>query len=216
MVITRGFSLVDIHTTNFIGGIAEMRKFRKGLGAIVASCAIISMPLAAFADSSQSVNVNANVYPATPSSFGLNFNGITFNGDVGSNTTGTAYVDGQSVDYAKYTVSSTLNFDVYVSGSNLVSETGEELTSRRITVNQYSPPYSYYNNPYYSHEASLQVNNDMTKLYSGSNQNNQDHTLQFNLDLTTQNNQYADNGVLSNLKDNKQFSSQVTFTYTGL
>jgi hypothetical protein len=192
-----------------------MKKFRKGLGALVASCAIMSMPFAAFADTSQSVNVNANVNPATPSSFGLNFNGITFNGDVGSNTTGTASLDGQYVDYAKYTVSSTLNFDVYVSGSNLVSETGEELTSRRITVNQYSP-HNYYNNPYYYHEASSQINNDLTKLYSGSNEYNQDHTLQFNLDLTTQNNQYADNGVLSNLKENKQFSSQVTFTYTGL
>jgi hypothetical protein len=91
-----------------------MKKFRKGLGALVASCAIMSMPFAAFADTSQSVNVNANVNPATPSSFGLNFNGITFNGEVGSNTTGTASLDGQYVDYAKYTVSSTLNFDVYV------------------------------------------------------------------------------------------------------
>lgn len=192
-----------------------MKKFRKGLGALVASCAIMSMPFAALADTSQSVNVNANVNPATPSTFGLNFNGITFNGEVGSNTTGTASVDGQYVDYAKYTVSSTVNFDVYVSGSNLVSDTGEELTSRRMTVTQYQP-YSYYNDPYYNYEASSQVNNDLTKLYSGSNQNNQDHTLQFNLDLTTQNNAFADNGVLTNLKENKQFSSQVTFTYTGL
>jgi hypothetical protein len=191
-----------------------MRKFRKGLGAIVTSCAIISMPLAAFADSSQSVNVNADINPASPSSFGLNFNAITFNGEVGNNTTGTAYVDGQNVEYAKYTVSSSLNFDVYVSGSNLVSETGEELTSRRLTVNQY---HSYGNyNPYGYNEASSQINKDLTKLYSGSNEYNQDHTLQFNLDLTTQNNSYADNGALINLKENKQFSSQVTFTYTGL
>lgn len=192
-----------------------MKKLGKGLGAIVASCAIISMPLAAFADSSQSVNVNANVNPASPSSFGLNFNGISFNGEVGSNTTGTAYADGQTVDHAKYTVSSSLNYDIYVSGSNLVSETGEELTSRRMTVNQYGP-YSYYNDPYYYQEASSQINKDLTKLYSGSNEYNQDHTLRFNLDLTTQNNSYADNGVLINLKENKQFSSQVTFTYTGL
>jgi hypothetical protein len=190
-----------------------MKKFRKGLGAIVA-CAIISMPLAAFADSSQNVNVNADINPASPSSFGLNFNAITFNGEVGNNTTGTAYVDGQHVEYAKYTVSSSLNFDVYVSGSNLVSETGEELTSRRMTVNQY---HSYGNyNPYGYNEASSQINKDLTKLYSGSNEYNQDHTLQFNLDLTTQNNSYADNGTLINLKENKQFSSQVTFTYTGL
>lgn len=191
-----------------------MKKFRKGLGALVASCAIVSMPLAAFADTSQSVNVNATINPATPSSFGLNFNGITFSGEVGNNTTGSATLDGQNVDYANYTVSSALNFDVYVSGTNLVSETGEELTSRRITVNQY---HSYGNyDPYGYNEASAQINKDLTKLYSGSNENNQVHTLQFNLDLTSQNNQYADNGVLTNLKENKQFSSEITFTYTGL
>jgi len=185
-----------------------MKRFRKGLGALVASCAIVSMPLAAFADTSQSVNVNATINPATPSSFGLNFNGITFSGEVGNNTAGSATMDGENVNYAKYTVSSALNFDVYVSGTELVSETGEKLTSRRMMVNQYHS-YGY-------HEASAQINKDLTKLYSGSGEYNQDHTIDFNLDLTTQNNQYADNGVLLNLKENKQFSSEITFTYTGL
>jgi hypothetical protein len=196
-----------------------MKKLRRGIGAIAVSLAVLTIPLAASADSSQSVNVNASINPATPSSFGLNFNGLNFSGDVGNNVSGSATQDGTGVNIPKYTVSSTLNFDVYVKGTDFVNSNGEQLTSRRLQVTQYQPS-PYYSNPddypYWNWEGSAQINKELTKLYSGSNQSNQAHTLQFNLDLTTQNNNYADNSVLTNLKNNQQFSSQVTFTYTGL
>lgn len=204
---------------------------KKRLFSLVSAITIMAMPLTALADSSQNVNVNANINSVSPSYFGLNFDGVAFNGDVGSTITGTTTQSGETVYDSNYQVQSALNFDVYVSGTNLVSADGKSLSSRRMTVNQYGYMEQYWEGYYdeygnyqerlmgtgnfYNHEASLQVNNDLTKLYSGSNQN-QNHYVQFTLDLTTQNNVYSDNSVLKNLNANTDFSSQVTFTYTGL
>lgn len=204
---------------------------KKRIFSLISALSIMAMPLTALAEGSQNVNVNADINPASPSSFGLNFDGVSFTGDMGSHVTGTTTLAGQPVYNSNYRVQSALNFDVYVSGTNLVSEDGKSLSSRRMTVNQYGymdqnwEGYYDENGDYqerlveygnfWDEEASLQVNNDLTKLYSGSNQDRK-HYLQFNLDLTISNNSYSDNKVLTNLDENTAFSSQVTFTYTGL
>jgi hypothetical protein len=202
---------------------------KKKLFSLISAVSIMAAPFTVMANSSNNVNVNANINAASPSYFGLNFDGISFNGDVGTSFAGTTTQSGQTVINSSYNVQSALNFDVYVSGTNLVSEDGKSLSSRRMTVNQYGYMNQYWEGYYdengnyqerlnwnfYNHEASVQVHNDLTKLYNGNNQN-QDHYLQFTLDLTNQNNVYSDNNVLTNLKENTNFSSQVTFTYTGL
>jgi hypothetical protein len=204
---------------------------KKKLFSLISAVSIMAAPFTVMANSSTNVNVNANINAASPSYFGLNFDGVSFNGDVGTSFTGTTTHAGQTVNNSNYRVQSALNFDVYVSGSNFASEDGKSLSSRRMTVNQYGYMEQYWEGYYdengdyqerlvesgnfYNHEASIQVNNDLTKLYSGNNQD-QNHYLQFTLDLTNQNNLYSDNNVLTNLKENTNFSSQVTFTYTGL
>jgi hypothetical protein len=204
---------------------------KKRIFSLISALSIMAMPLTALAEGSQNVNVNADINPASPSYFGLNFDGVSFTGDMGSHVTGTTTLAGEPVYNSNYRVQSTLNFDVYVSGTNLVSDDGKSLSSRRMNVNQYGYMEEYWEEYYdengewqqrlmgtgnfYDHEASLQVNNDLTKLYSGSSQN-RNHYLQFNLDLTNSNNSYSDNNVLTNLDENTAFSSQVTFTYTGL
>lgn len=203
---------------------------KKKLLSIISALSIMTVPVTVMADSTSNVNVNANINGVSPSYFGLNFDGVSFNGEVGSTLTGTTSQSGDLVYDSNYRVQSTLNFDVYVSGTNLVSEGGTSLASRRMAITQYywfDPYYEEYmdeNGDYqmrviggnfWNEQNRLQVNNDLTKLYSGSNQN-QNHYVQFTLDLTTQNNNYSDNNVLKDLKENTDFSSQVTFTYTGL
>jgi hypothetical protein len=203
---------------------------KKKLLSLISALSIMTVPFTVMADSSSNVNVNANINGVSPSYFGLNFDGVSFNGEVGSTLTGTTSQSGELVYDSNYRVQSALNFDVYVSGTNLVSGDGTSLASRRMAITQYNWFDAYYedymdengNNQmritggnFWNEENRLQVNNDLTKLYSGSNQN-QNHYVQFTLDLTTQNNIYSDNNVLKDLDENTDFSSQVTFTYTGL
>lgn len=186
-----------------------MKKFKKSLMALTAAVSIFALPFTVFADASSNVNVNANVNGAlTPSSFALNFDSLSFNGDVGTYTQGTASLGGTPLTTApQYQVTSELNFDVYVSGTDLQSSSGKKLNSRRIAINQFDPTYANF-------EGYAQVTHAMSYLYAGYGETNQDHLLDIYLDLTNTNN-YDDNAVLSQI-GSEQFTSQVTFSYSGI
>jgi hypothetical protein len=182
----------------------------KKLMIIGAVAGLLALPLSAFAATNQDVNVSASVNGITPASFTTNFDAVSFTGDVGSIASGTYSAAGQPVDQPEYTVTSALNYQMMVTGTDLVASDGTTLNSNRISIIQTDPVNGFF-------EGSTEVTKDVqTQLYSSSNPEDAvAHTLSFSLDLGNSDS-YTDNDTLSSITGNEQFNSTVTFSLTGL
>ena len=181
----------------------------KKLLLIGAAVSLFALPLTAFAAATQDVSVSAKVHGVTPASFAMNFDAVSFDGDVGSIVPGTYSAAGSPVAQPSYTVTSALNYQMMVSGTDLAASDGTQLNSTRILIVQTSPADGFF-------EGSTEVTKKAQTLYISNNPEDAlTHNLSFTLDLTNDKN-YTDNDALSSISGNEQFNSTVTFSLTGL
>lgn len=184
-------------------------KKRKKLMMIGAAVGLFSLPLTSFAATNQDVSVRASINGVTPASFTMNFDAVSFDGDVGSIVPGTYSASGSPVDQPSYTVTSALNYQMMVSGTDLVATDGIKLNSTRISIVQTSPANGFF-------EGTTEVTKSAQTLYISNNPEDAvTHNLSFVLDLTNDS-QYTDNAALSSISGEEQFNSTVTFSLTGL
>lgn len=192
-----------------------MKKMRQVLMVLTITIfSIWAFPISSSAVSNKNIKVAADLTPSSPSYFSLNFDGISFTGKTGSGLlSGKPASSEKEIDVAKYTISTDVNFNVYISGTNLKSKDGKELSSERIIINQYSSFTD--GNKFGPLEGTIRLKKTPTKLYSGSYENGKEHYLLFQLDVD-KHNQFNDGDVISNLDGNTLFDSDITLTYIGL
>lgn len=150
-----------------------------------------------------SVAVTGEMQVVQPS-FETNFNSMHFLGMIGESTINPIFkMDGTDVTSPSFNVVAHQNYSLLISGTDLLTANGESYSVNRLGVRVNNGAY-------------VSLTNTPSVIDSGVGELSQIKPIMFKLDLSTRNNSFPDNDRLLMLTEDTDFTTSITFTYTGL
>jgi len=137
-------------------------------------------------------------------SFETNFNSMHFLGTIGESNNKPTFKMGETdVSTPSFNVVAHENYSLLISGTDLLAANGETYSVGRLGVSVNNGAY-------------VSLTSTPSAIDSGAGQLSQSKSIMFNLDLSTRNNSFPDNDRLLMLTEDTDFTTSITFTYTGL
>lgn len=178
-------------------------KYIKKLPKLLLCTLLLAASVPLYSLAANEVNITAKLWPK--SGMSLNFNEVNFEGFIGaSNNAATFSLNDQIVTEPSLSVRYHTNYTAYITGTNFSDSTGNILDIERLGLSVDEGAF-----------APITTDSEEFTSDSGNGASNDVVNLNFNLDLSSQDNSFSDNEVLSSISDETNFVTTVTISIPG-